>query len=84
MPTPYLAVPLWNSEEEDMQRDAAAYCAVLANRIYLKADKICEAMDVPEERWTPADLMALEETLAELERIERRLEGENIMKKERE
>lgn len=84
MPAPYLDVPLWNSEEEDMQRDVAAHCAVVANRIYLKADRLCEAMDVPEWKWKPGDLGALETTFRELERLEKMLIGENIMEKERE
>jgi len=63
----YLDVPLWASEEEDMQQHAAAYCNSLAQQAMALAEKIANAMDQYPDHWKPDDLLPLEQVVADLE-----------------
>lgn len=80
MPAPYLDVPLWQSEEEDMQQQAAAWVAAQANKGYLLADDICRALDKPEQEWRPDDALIIEEVVSTLRLLRKRMVAENVLK----
>lgn len=80
MPAPYLDVPLWQSEEEDMQQQAAAWVAAQANKGYLLADDICRALDKPETEWRPEDALIIEEVVSTLRLLRKRMVAENVLK----
>lgn len=63
----YLDVPLWDSEEQDMQQQAVAYCVRLAEKVMALAEQIAEAVDQYPYHWGPDDLLPLEQVLSDLE-----------------
>ena len=69
-------VPMWQTEEEDMQQQAQAYVARVATKAYLVNDDIAKGLDISDAEWRPDEARVVEEVYQLL------LEARKLMLKE--
>lgn len=75
----YLDVPLWLSEDEDMQQHAVSYCNTLAQKAMALAEKIADAMDQYPDYWKPDNLLDLENLVTDLEHAVAMMKHNNLI-----